>query len=288
MQSTARVVVFFINPPNSNDLDADDVVDANDIVVSKGIQHTDWASFPHLGILSLASYVDALPDFESVYVDGVIHPLDSILAAIRERADRTLAVCLSAITANYEASIRIARAVRSLDSHIAIVVGNDHFTALNREILDRHGELIDCGFVGNEVYCGLVDFLRDRQRSRTTGVYPGSIRLEAGRIVADPAIREPVNRIIDYDLIDRTLPHTTVYTSNFTRRLGRRILALTGRQVHKGVPVEIGRGCINSAATMPVHSAPFSTAGCGKTNFQPITRGPPCAAHGKRATTTCT
>lgn len=70
--SEPRVVVFFVNPPNSNDLDADDVGKASDIVVSKGIQHTDWANFPHLGILSLASYVDALPGFEGCYVDGVI------------------------------------------------------------------------------------------------------------------------------------------------------------------------------------------------------------------------
>jgi radical SAM superfamily enzyme YgiQ (UPF0313 family) len=245
--SELRAVVFFINPPNSNDLDADragEADDMDDIVVSKGIQHTDWANFPHLGILSLASHVDALPGFEGRYIDGVIHPLDRILAAIREGAGRTLAVCLSAITANYEAAIRIARAVKSIDPQIAIVVGNDHFTALSREILDRHGELIDCGFVGNEVYAGLVDYLKDRQRSRAAGIYPGSVRFESGRIVADPAIQEAVNRVIDYSLIDRTLPHTAAYTENFTRRLAPRILALTGRQVRKGAPVEIGRGCI--------------------------------------------
>lgn len=168
--SELRAVVFFINPPNSNDLDAGLAGEADDIVVSKGIQHTDWANFPHLGILSLASHIDALPGFEGCYIDGVIHPLDRILAAIRERAGRTLAVCLSAITANYEATIRIARSVKSIDPQIAIVVGNDHFTALSREILDRHGELIDCGFVGNEVYAGLVDYLKDRQQSRTAGI----------------------------------------------------------------------------------------------------------------------
>lgn len=163
--SEPRVVVFFVNPPNSNDLDADDVGEASDIVVSKGIQHTDWANFPHLGILSLASYVDALPGFEGCYVDGVIHPLERILAVIRERACRTLAVCLSAITANYEAAIRIARAVKSIDSNISIVIGNDHFTALSREILHRHGELIDCGFVG----CQFPKLLRFFGNRRDTG-----------------------------------------------------------------------------------------------------------------------
>ncbi|WP_250208021.1 cobalamin-dependent protein [Curvibacter sp. CHRR-16] len=239
-----RTIVFFINPPNSNDLDTDAVLKSNDIVVSKGVQHTDWANFPHLGILSLASYIDASPGFEGHYIDGVIHPLDNIIAVIRKRTSSTLAVCLSAITANYEAAIQIARAVRNLDPEIAIIFGNDHFTALSREILTRHRDLIDCGFVGNEVYAGLFDYLKDRQQSQDNGIYPSSVRFESERIVADPTLQEAVNRIIDYNLIDRTLPHTAVYTENFTRRLGKRIQSLTGRRVRKGVPIEIGRGCI--------------------------------------------
>lgn len=236
-----RTVVFFVNPPNSNDLDT---YDADRISVSKGVQHTDWANFPHLGILSLASYIDSLVDFEGHYIDGVVYPLDRIRAAIIEHAPRTLAVCLSALTANYEAALSIASTVKLIDPQILIVIGNDHFTALSHEILERHTELIDCGFVGNEVYSGLADYLRDRQQSSDVGIYPGSVRWECGRIFADPAIREAVNRIIDYRLIDQILPHTPIYTENFTKRLGSRILDLTGRRVHKGVPVEIGRGCI--------------------------------------------
>lgn len=239
--SEPRSIVFFVNPPNSNDLDRRD---GGRITVSKGVQHTDWANFPHLGVLSLASYVNSLPGLEGHYIDGVIHSLERILTIIGEQAGRTLAVCLSAITANYEAAIRIATAVKTFDSRIAIVVGNDHFTALSREILERHRELIDCGFAGNEVYSGLAHYLLDRRQSRPAGIYPGSVRFESGRLISAPAIRETVNRIIDYRLIDRTLPHSGVYTENFTRRLGRRILELTGRRVNQGVPVEIGRGCI--------------------------------------------
>lgn len=111
-------------------------------------------------------------------------------------------------------------------------------------ILERHAELIDCGFVGNEVYSGLASYLQDQQQSRNVGTYPGAVRWERGRIVADPMVPEAVNWIIDYSLIDRILPHTSIYTENFTKRLGRRIFELTGRRAHKGVPVEIGRGCI--------------------------------------------
>ncbi|WP_116137617.1 B12-binding domain-containing radical SAM protein [Trinickia diaoshuihuensis] len=237
----ARTDVFFINPPNSNDLNT---YDSNGIIVSKGTQHTDWANFPHLGILSLASYINSTTRLESRYIDGVVHALPDILSAIRDRAARTLAVCLSTITANYESAIRIATAVKEIDPDIAIILGNDHFTAVSNQILVRHRTLIDCGFVGNDVYSSLAQYLLARKHTRADGIYPGLVHWESDRIVYDPEIREDVNRVIDYNLIDRTLPHSPIYTKNFNRRLGQRILALTGRRVHKGVPVEIGRGCI--------------------------------------------
>lgn len=240
--SERRNVVFFVNPPNSNDVLSDGGPD--EVVVATGNQHTDWANFPHLGILSLASYIDSVPGFQASYIDGVLYSLGIIEATIRAHASRTLAVCLSAITANYESAIRIASAVKAIDARISVVMGNDHFTALSREILERHGELIDCGFVGNEVYIGLRDYLRDQQQNRAHGIYPGSIRWQSGRLVADPSIREDINRVVDYALIDRTLPHSCVYRKNFTLRLSRRIFEVTGRTVRKGVPVEIGRGCI--------------------------------------------
>ncbi|WP_233203014.1 B12-binding domain-containing radical SAM protein [Chitinimonas sp. BJB300] len=233
--------MFFINPPNSNDIGT---VQTDSQFVSKGVQHTDWANFPHLGILSLASYIDSLPDLESIYIDGVVHALDAIVEVIRNHAPRTLAVCLSAITANYEAAIMLARKIRALDPEILIVMGNDHFSALSQEILSRHHALIDCGFIGNEIYAGLGQYLQERQRRAPDGIYPGCVRWLDGALVADPQIREGVNRVIDYRLIDRALPHTVLYSANFTRRLGRRIQQLTGRHVRRGVPVEIGRGCI--------------------------------------------
>lgn len=236
----SRALVFFINPPNSNDLGT---LQADGKYVSKGVQHTDWANFPHLGILSLASYVDLIPGLESIYIDGVIHDIDTIIGAVRERADRTFAVCLSAITANYEAAIILARTIKTIDPAITIVMGNDHFSAMNQEIFAHH-DWIDCGFIGNEIYTGLGDYLRDRQRGQTDGIYPGSIRQHCGRIIVDRQIREDINRIVDYRLIDRTLPHSAVYSTNFTRRLGNRIHQLTGRRAQRGVPVEIGRGCI--------------------------------------------
>lgn len=236
-----RDIVFFINPPNSDDAVTES---AEAHTVTKGVQHTDWANFPHLGILSLASYIDATPGLKGRYIDGVIHPFDAIIETVSAAAASTLAVCLSAITANYESAIRIAEAVRHADPDIAIVMGNDHFTAMNEKILPRHRGLIDCGFAGNEVYASLSRYLIDRQKSCAVDIYPGSVRWADDRIIRDPIIREDVNQIVDYGLIDRTLPHSDTYTRNFNRRLGQRILELTGRRVTRGVPVEIGRGCI--------------------------------------------
>lgn len=237
----ARDIVFFINPPNSNDV-FPEFSDAS--AVTKGVQHTDWANFPHLGILSLASFIDATPELKGRYIDGVVHPFQTIINTLSDAASDTLAVCLSAITANYESAIRIAEAVRRIDPDIAIVMGNDHFTAMNDKILSRHRELIDCGFAGNEVYSSLSRYLIDRQKTCAIDIYPGSVRWENDRIIRDPIIRESVNQIVDYGLIDRTLPHTDTYTQNFNRRLGQRIFELTGRRVTRGVPIEIGRGCI--------------------------------------------
>ncbi|RKP45216.1 B12-binding domain-containing radical SAM protein [Trinickia fusca] len=237
----SRNVVFFINPPNSNDIGAAPTIGDS---VSKGVQHTDWANFPHLGILSLASYVDSLPELDAIYIDGVVHPIDVITSEIQSKAATTLAVCLSAITANYEASLRIAHSVKTIDPAISIIMGNDHFSALSREILSRHRTLIDCGFVGNEIYTGLGEYLQDLRRHTTSEIYPGSVRWVADRLIVDPQIREEVNRVIDYRLIDRVLPHTSTYSRNFTRRLGHRICDLTGRHAKCGVPVEISRGCI--------------------------------------------
>lgn len=262
-----RNLVFFVNPPNSNDLDT---TPAGEGAVSKGVQHTDWANFPHLGILSLASYVDSLPGLTAIYIDGVVYPIGVITSEIESKAATTLAVCLSVITANYEAALRIAHAVKVIDPAISIIMGNDHFTALSQEVLSRRHMLIDCGFAGNEIYTGLGEYLRDLRRHSVKALYPGAVRWVDGRIVADPQIREEVNRVIDYGLIDRALPHTSRYSTNFTNRLGRRILDLTGRSVSRGVPVEIGRGCIKFSGNDACSFCSIQYGGMWKNGLHPV------------------
>ena len=166
----ARDIVFFINPPNSNDV-FPEFSDAS--AVTKGVQHTDWANFPHLGILSLASFIDATPELKGRYIDGVVHPFQTIINTLSDAASDTLAVCLSAITANYESAIRIAEAVRRIDPDIAIVMGNDHFTAMDDKILSRHRELIDCGFAGNGVSPYRQRPHRARSEYRQLGIVVG-------------------------------------------------------------------------------------------------------------------
>ncbi len=67
------MVVFFVNPPNSDDVSSG----GSEVVIAKGGQHTDWANFPHFGILSLASHIDSFPSFQASYIDGVLYSLDA-------------------------------------------------------------------------------------------------------------------------------------------------------------------------------------------------------------------
>lgn len=239
-----RRFVFFINPPNSNDVCADSSLKS----VSKGVQHTDWANFPHLGILSLASFVDGKGGITSLYMDGVIHGFDRIVDEIKFRCNEVLAVCLSVITANYEAGLMIAKEVKRLDRSVIVILGNDHFTALSSQIMSYRHDVIDCGFIGNEVHKSLSSYLVDVKRGGNgaliDNVYPGMIRRNGREIVSDPQVSEGINNVVDYGLIDRCVNHSDIYTKNFQSRLSDRIEEVTRVRVKRGVPVEIARGCI--------------------------------------------
>lgn len=234
-----RNIVIFVNPANSDDFFAS--LEGGEGSVAKGVQHTDWANFPHLGVLSLASYVSKF-GYESVYFDGVAVAVDELYAYIRENADQVLAVCLSAITANFNSCLYIGEFVKSVDGNIKTIFGNDHFSVMHEKIMQRYWS-VDYGVVGNEVYQTLKDLL-DTIRDH------GDISRRLPSLVTKKIINpegggeEGVNYYIDYSLIDRVFEHTCVYKKNFQARLTGRIHDLTQRFVTSGVPVEIARGCI--------------------------------------------
>ncbi|MGQ7245545.1 B12-binding domain-containing radical SAM protein [Salinicola sp. V024] len=232
-------MVIFVNAPNTDDIlvDGDNSLQA----VTKGMQHTDWANFPHLGILSLASHTQAC-GFESVYFDGVALDLSVLLGFIEKESSRILALCCSSITANFGASEYISRFTKGVDPRITTIFGNDHFSVMRDKIVSRYGS-IDYGIVGNEVYGSLSTLLNSISvGSPVDDKLPGLVSKHSLEPV--PTGDEDINPTIDYSLIDRHFKHSHIYNNNFQSRLTDRIYELTGRKVTSGVPVEIARGCI--------------------------------------------
>lgn len=234
-----RNIVIFINPPNSDDIFAN--VEEGKTSVAKGVQHTDWANFPHLGILSLASYVKK-HGYEAVYFDGVAIPIDNLLDYIQKNSKKILAVCLSAITANFSSSLYISDYTKSVDKNIKTIFGNDHFSVMYKKIMERYSS-VDYGITGNEVYQTLIFLLDDIKNGNNVNQSLPSL---VTKITKTPkkGRDEDINLHIDYSLIDETFNHTYIYKENFRNRLTKRIFDLTQRLVSSGVPVEIARGCI--------------------------------------------
>lgn len=156
-----RNLVLFINPPNS------DLAFNRSLTVTNPMDHSDWSDYPSMGILSLASAIDKLiPELECWYLDGVICGYDFIVDIITVNAPRILAVCVSVLSATYEAGMGFFKVCRRIDLEIATIIGNDYFTALYPEIMSNHGWLIDCGLLGNEVVTGLTRLLTGLYRAR--------------------------------------------------------------------------------------------------------------------------
>lgn len=238
-----RNLVLFVNPPNSN------LVISKDLTVANPMKHSDWADYPSMGILSLASAVEKMvPELECWYLDGMVCGYDFITDTIDGNCVRILAVCVSALSATYEAGLGIFRFCREVDPGITTVIGNDHFTALYPSIMRNHGDLIDCGFVGNEVVTGLghlLNGLYNTGHCRLT--IPGlvyAVETIGGYICNRGEFSESVWADIDYSLLNRVFNHTAAYDTVFAERMIDRLKEWTGRDFNRGVAVEFARGCV--------------------------------------------
>ena len=162
--------VLLINPPNSSS-----VLDGADPTVTRSEDLTDWANVPSLGVLTLASAIEDIPGVTPVYLDGTVVPWPDILAYIEENAGDLLAVGVSMLTASYEASLALLRTVKQIRPQVHTIAGNDHFTALARLCLEKRGDCIDFGFVGNEVIGPFRALIGDLAAGtlRSPGAYPG-------------------------------------------------------------------------------------------------------------------
>jgi anaerobic magnesium-protoporphyrin IX monomethyl ester cyclase len=233
--------VLLVSPPNSNT-----VIDGASCTVTRPEEHTDWSDFPNLGILTLASALRPVPGIEPVYLDGTVVPWPEVLAYVEENAAEILALCVSALTATYEAGLHLCRAAKRINDRIVTIFGNDHITALPSECMSAQAGVIDYAFVGNEVVGSFVSFVADLALGRdpASSSYPGLLAYRQGGLISQPQQPEPIHTALDYSLIDRAFDHSRLYRENFRRRVSPTFRMLTGRQVHAGVPVEFGRGCI--------------------------------------------
>ncbi|MFC3891133.1 B12-binding domain-containing radical SAM protein [Lentzea rhizosphaerae] len=236
--------VLVVSPPNSNT-----VIDGASCTVTRPEEHTDWSDFPNLGVLTLASALRDVPGVEPIYVDGTVVPWPDVLRYVEENASDILALCVSALTATYEAGLHLCAAAKNANSRIVTILGNDHVTALPRECMSSRAGVIDYAFVGNEVVGSFVEFITALSAGAdvASGDFAGLASFDGTTVSMNPQRPEPIYTRIDYSLIDQVFDHTGLYRHNFNGRVVPTFERLTGRAVTAGMPVEIGRGCIKFA-----------------------------------------
>ena len=240
--------VLLINPPNTSS-----VLDGTDCTVTRSEDLTDWANVPSLGVLTLASALEDIPDVTPVYLDGTVVAWPDIISYIEQNAGDLLAVGASMLTASYAAGLELLRTVKQIRPQVRTIAGNDHFTALAGLCLSNQRDCIDFGFVGNEVIGPFRALIGDLARGtlRPPGAYPGLAAWTDSGPVFTPQRPEPVFTGQRPHLIDAVFPHSRRYQANFRGRVGRRLGELLGVDLHAGIPVEFARGCIKFSRDDP-------------------------------------
>jgi anaerobic magnesium-protoporphyrin IX monomethyl ester cyclase len=241
--SIRRRDVLIIVPPNSNT-----VIEGQLLTVTRPTEHSDWSDFMSLGALGMACALNVYPHLRPVYVDGTVISLDTILSYITDNCRHLIAVCVSVLTANYEAGLIILRHTKSADPNIVTIIGNDHFTALPRECMIL-SDCIDFGFCGNEVVGSFTKLIG--AVNSTTPIhfedYPSLVTRDGNFVHKVSPQPESVFSKYNYGIIDNVFHHTPAYTDGFKQRIAPRIKELLGRTVTAGVPIDIGRGCVKFA-----------------------------------------
>jgi len=244
MTARRRNEVLVVVPPNSNV-----ALPGQLCTVTEPNEHSDWSNLLSLGALCLVSALRRNKALRPLYVDCTVIGLQPLLDYISNCHDRILAIGASVLTANYEAAVAIMRHAKLVDPSIKTIVGNDHFTALPGECLDR-SSWIDYGFAGNEVVASAFALISRLYEGSviSPGDHPALVvRGEQGRIHVTPPAAESVFSDYDYAQVDELFDHTGRYGRAFRARISPRIAELLGQHVSAGVPVDIGRGCVKFA-----------------------------------------
>ncbi|GAA2801330.1 hypothetical protein RMN57_08800 [Kitasatospora sp. CM 4170] len=222
-------------------------INAND--TSRHTSSANTAIYPNLGLLTLMSALrpklaDGGPSVG--YFDGTVHGNSVLVDFIEAHAHRIRALCFSVLTANYGASITMAKRAKELNPDILVVLGNDHFSALYDRVMANQ-PVVDVGFHGNDVVEGFAEFMSDRLagRLRPAMDYAGLVyRDPGGTVHRNPENPAEYHRLplVDYGLVDSFIPHEKHYLDGQQQVY----FFMRDRELRSQV-VDIGRGCVKFA-----------------------------------------
>jgi len=207
--------------------------------------------YPNLGLLTLGTALQRAIEKQNIavsifYYDGSLLGDEFIFQYIEKNADRLAVIGFSSVTLNYGACISMARHAKRCNRRIVNIIGNDHFSALYSEVMNRQQGVFDYGFCGNDVVEGFVKLV--------LGIITGDIaelRSHPGLVFRDSEGAKGVTRcpenplefprlpLPNYALLDSLVPHAQGYQCeqqsfyDYVRDGGLRITV-----------VEIARGCL--------------------------------------------
>ena len=227
--------------------------------------------YPNLGLLTLATSLQGAlrrrhTAARVLYYDGSLLGDEFIHDYVAQHADRLAVIGYSACTMNYGSCVGLARHAKRCNAGIVNVIGNDHFSALYREVMTAQQGVFDYGFCGNDVVEGFTEFV--------LGVLDGNLappERYPGLVVRDSRSADGVRRcpenpaefarlsVPDYALLDSLVPHAEGYHREqlesyaFVREEGRRITV-----------IEIARGCLKFAGRRNESGVPLNACDfCG-------------------------
>lgn len=207
--------------------------------------------YPNLGLLTLGTSLrstlqDAGIAARVLYYDGSLRGDEFLRDYIARNAHRVAVVGYSAYTLNYGSCVALARHVKACNAGIVNIIGNDHFSALYKEVMERQQGVFDYGFHGNDVVEGFAAFVRDILQGKVgePASYAGLVYRDAragGAVARSPENPAEFSRLPlpDYALLDSLVPHADLYHReqlgfyDYVREEGLRITV-----------IEFARGCV--------------------------------------------
>ncbi|HEV7369689.1 hypothetical protein [Arenibaculum sp.] len=223
------------------------------------------ALYPNVGLLTIMSALKEKLEISGIsaalgYIDGCVYGNEKIKSIISENRNTIKIVCFSVLTANYGASVEIAKFSKECIGGVTTIFGNDHFSALYRNVMSKQSD-IDFGFYGNDVVMGFAEFACDVICNNVGDLssYPGLVyRLTNNDVVRNAENPSEYNGLplVKYSLCDETLPHSELYVDGQRRTY----YFMKNRNLRSQI-IDIGRGCIKFSGkrvnNIPVNACDF-------------------------------